>query len=147
MEEKVKEFWYRVCANCGRQVLVEKPGDRCYWCGKNASKKEVIMAEVSCDRMTRLDKSKYIKKHLTEIMEDIRNLPKKEVLEKWGFRQSTFNKLRKKHAPELISTGGRPKKNQEPQPSSQAELTEHERYLILIGYQMAIREFLKADKN
>lgn len=98
MEEKVSESFYRNCANCGRQVLVEKPGDRCYWCGKNASKKEVTMAEAkkevtmtevrnaskeevivagaSFGQMARLDKSRYIKRHLPEITEDIRNLPK-----------------------------------------------------------------------
>lgn len=101
------------------------------------------MVEVSFDRMTRLDKSKYIKKHLKEIVEDSRNLPRGEVLKKWGFGVSTFHKLKKVHAPELIGTGGRPKKKQEPQATAPGELTEHERYLILVGYQMAVRDFLK----
>ena len=36
---------YVNCANCGKQVLVDKLDDKCYWCGKSVSRKEVIMGE------------------------------------------------------------------------------------------------------
>lgn len=38
---------YINCANCGRQVLINGPEDKCYWCGKNASKKEKESANLS----------------------------------------------------------------------------------------------------
>lgn len=145
--------WPVDCANCGKQTLMDDPGDKCIWCGKSPYKKEGIVEEVNFNDMSLRDRGKYIEKHLTEIIEDIRALPKREVLKKWPFGQSTFAKLKKEHAPELI--GKRPtykprqRKDEKP-PATDKEapgLTEHERYLILVGYQMAAREFLGVHKN
>lgn len=37
--------WPVDCANCGKQILVDGPGEKCYWCGKSVDKKESIMQE------------------------------------------------------------------------------------------------------
>ena len=36
-----------VCANCGKQTMVNGPEDNCQFCGKNATKKEVIMVKTN----------------------------------------------------------------------------------------------------
>ena len=36
----MKETFYVNCVNCGKQVLIEDKTSICYWCHKNASKKE-----------------------------------------------------------------------------------------------------------
>lgn len=103
----MSEYWHLVdCANCGQQTMIGTPEDTCLLCGKNASKKEVIIMEemdrVKWEGMKRLERSKWIKEHLDEIVADIRSMSKEKVLEKWPFRLSTYWKLRKIHAPELI---------------------------------------------
>ena len=36
----MKETFWAYCVNCGKQVLIEDNTSICYWCHKNASKKE-----------------------------------------------------------------------------------------------------------
>lgn len=36
----MKETFWTDCVNCGKQVLIENNTSICYWCHKNASKKE-----------------------------------------------------------------------------------------------------------
>ena len=41
----MNEIFFTYCANCGKQVLIEDNTSICYWCHKNASKKEEITME------------------------------------------------------------------------------------------------------
>ena len=36
----MKETFFTNCVNCGHQVLVESLASICYWCHRNASKKD-----------------------------------------------------------------------------------------------------------
>lgn len=36
----MRETFFTYCANCGKQVLIESPVSICYWCHRNASKKD-----------------------------------------------------------------------------------------------------------
>ncbi len=96
------------------------------------------------EKMSTLEKHLYIEEHKEEILKDARTLEKDEVLKKWDISLSALNKLKKAselqkdkdiwvpNAPNLIRQGEEP-----------VALTEHERLLILLGYQQAVREFLK----
>lgn len=156
----MREVWFCLvnCVNCGKQTMIDlkNPEDNCQFCGKNARKKEVIMAEkegmidrAKYEAMGRLKRSKWIKEHLEEIMVDIRSMSKDEVVEKWPFGPSTYGKLRRIHAPEIIGQQGAKTLKKPTQKTikettgEDVALTEHERYLILLGYQQATREFLK----
>ena len=137
--------WPVDCANCGKQVLVDGvPEEKCYWCGKSPHRKEVIVQEKTSrpKKMSIRNKHLFIEEHKEEIMGDARRLKKREVLKKWGITSTTFYKLRKLYAPELIRQSE--EKNTDNLPEA---LTEHERYLVLLGYQMATREFLNAGKS
>ena len=85
-----------------------------------------------------------------------------DVMAKWGFKDSTCYQLRKKYAPGtsgwknkkprkalIAKTDANEKTATDSTSSSEdmAPLTEHERYLILVGYQQATREFLQSLKN
>ncbi len=101
------------------------------------------------EAMNMQERGKWLKDHLEEIIADIRSMPKRKVYAKWPFGQSTLFKLIKLHTPELIKkprTEPRRRKAEKPPVTSKEapSLTEHERYLILVGYQMATREFLEA---
>jgi len=124
-------------------------------------KKEATVVDYKEMNMQR--RGRYIKEHLVEIVEDIKVMSDADVMAKWGFKDSTCYELRKKHAPGTL--GG--KKNKKPRKTPVAKtgakektapgstsatedtapLTEHERYLILLGYQQATREFLQSLKN
>lgn len=125
----MREVWFCLvnCVNCGKQTMIDlkNPEDNCQFCGKNARKKEVIMAEkegtidrAKYEAMGRLKRSKWIKEHLEEIMVDIRSMSKDEVVEKWPFGPSTYGKLKRIHAPEVIGQPAptRVKEYKEPRP-------------------------------
>ena len=89
-------------------------------------------------KMSIREKHLFIEEHKEEIVRDARKLKKRKTLDKWGISNTTLYKLKKLYAPELISQSE--EENTDDLPEA---LTEHERYLILLGYQMATREFLK----
>lgn len=126
--------WPIECANCGKQTLVYTPGGKCIWCGKSPYKKEVEMTNKP-EKMNTRAKGIFIDEHQKEIIEDIGRLKNREVLEKWGIGLSIYYRLK------------RMKQLREPLGDLMATLTEHERYLVLLGYQMAAREFLKNKKG
>lgn len=160
--------WFVDCANCGKQVSIDGPASKCYWCGKNATKIEEVApsetVELSKDeakvmvteeekakfRATNVrGKTKWLEKHMAEIVADIRSLSRKEILKKWPFKASVLLKITKLHAPEMVghTRTGKEKKEESATSEDTSSLTEHERYLMLLGYQMAVREFLAADKS
>lgn len=135
--------WPVDCANCGKQTLMDTPGDKCIWCGKSPYKKEGTMQEHSPSELKKMgirEKHRFIEEHKEEIIRDARRLKKREILKKWDISSTTFYKLKKLYAPELLRQNEEEKTDDLPE-----ALTEHERYLILLGYQMAVREFLKAS--
>ncbi len=137
--------WPVDCANCGKQTLVDGvPGEKCIWCGKSPYKKEAIMQEQPSEpkRMTIRNKHLFIEEHKEEIIKDARKLKKREVLKKWGISNTAYYQIRKRYAPELIRQSEEEKTDDLPE-----ALTEHERYLVLFGYQQAVREFLNVDKQ
>jgi len=105
--------------------------------------------------LSKHQKGQYIKEHLDEIVEDIQTMKDDAVMAKWGFKNSTCYELRKKHAPETIGKRRvkKPRVIKESKALSEkpiegtSPLTEHERYLMLLGYQQATREFLQSLKN
>lgn len=147
----MKEFWCRDCANCGKQVMVQGiPEEKCYWCGRSPHRKEVILKDNHSEpkKASRYEKHRFIEEHKKEIQDDIGKLPQGEVLKKWDICTTTYYKLGKGIA--KVKTKAR-KKTRAKAPSkigTQVEkLTVHERYLVLLGYQMAVREFLKAGRH
>lgn len=154
MKRKVEDTsWPVNCANCGKQTFVDgTPGEKCIWCSKSPYKKEAGSMISQDERakyeaMNMQERGKWLDDHMEEIIADIRSMPKKKVFEKWPLGQSTFAKLRKLHAPGLIRKPIKKPKGIKKPPVTGKEapsLTEHERYLILQGYQMATREFLEA---
>jgi len=105
---------------------------------------------------TAVTKHRYIEAHKAEILADIRELPKAEVMEKWGIGTVTYSKLGKG----IEKVKAKARRERKPKAPAQAEgktaaelmldlagkgvapLTEHERFLMLLGYQQATREFL-----
>lgn len=169
--------WYVNCANCGKQVSIDAPTSICYFCEKNATTKEITKKEdkpmvtvderIEYKRLPMQERGKWLKDHMEAIVADIRSMSKAEVLEKWPFSISAFYKIKRVHTPELTRKRvvelkqGRdevpPKiKVEAPEPvleekpidkTKMTALTEHERFLMLLGYQQATREFLKAGKS
>lgn len=159
MKKKVEDTsWPVNCANCGKQTFVDgTPGEKCIWCSKSPYKKEASPMVSQDERakyeaMNMQERNKWLYSHMEEIIADIRSMPKKKVFEKWPFSPSKFLKIIRIYAPELIR---KPRKNREvikgeKPPATGKEvstLTKHEHYLILLGYQMATREFLDARES
>ena len=161
---------YVNCANCGKQVISNEPDSKCYWCGnyaryKYAEKKEVTMeqnigtseerAPVPRRPKQRLEKLwGYFDQHKEAIIADYRSMTLNDFYKRWHITSSTWLKLKKKWEVPSKGLGGSKKKRHgktgvkvDQKGDKKVKLTEHERYLILVGYQMAVREFLKADKN
>ena len=125
---------------------------------RSNEKETVEQAQPEFRDMNTQQRGRYIKEHLAEIVRDIKIMGDADVMEKWGFKGTTCRSLRIRYAPET-----REKKNKKPRkalvaktdakektatdstPATEdtAPLTEHERYLILLGYQQATREFLQ----
>lgn len=157
----MEEYWHLInCANCGHQTMIGKPEDTCLFCGKNTNKKEVIMAEKDSteERGAIPPKPKnrkkvwgYYEKNKEAMVADYNSMRVSSFFLKWGISSQTWPKLKKKWG---ISnkTKGRGSKQVEKTTqrvvkettSEDTALTEHERYLILLGYQQAVREIFRA---
>lgn len=154
---------YVDCVNCGRQNLVDgSPGEICLFCGQPVGKKvlvrtseiinkkevEVMVTEEERARYKAMSppaQGRWLKSHLEEIVVDIRAMPRKEVLKKWPFGQTTLLKFIKLHAPELIGKRAKKKEKPETKKTKDQVLTEHEELLMLRGYQQAVQEILKGQ--
>ena len=97
------------------------------------------MQENEPKKMTKHEKSRFIEEHREEILEDIGRLGKGEVCKKWGFSGTTYFMLKRGEA----KAGKQPGAKVPSKPSEVVELSEHEHYLVLLGYQQAVREILK----
>lgn len=97
------------------------------------------------ERMSPPAKGKWLKKHMEELVADIKSMPKEEVLELWPFKETTYLKLKKKHAPELVGKRKprpKPGKDKPPVPdqSLPPELTAHEQLIWHQGYRQGVKE-------
>lgn len=95
-------------------------------------------------KVTKYEKHRFIEEHKEEILADIGRLPQGEVLNKWGIGSNTYYQLSKGMIRVKAEAGKRPGAKAQSKPDEVVELTEHERYLVLLGYQQAVREFLKS---
>lgn len=140
---------YLHCDNCKRQVFVEGADDICYWCDELIRKKrEVIMTAEREPIPPKVGGLAYYEEHKDAIIADFYGMSTLEMVKRWAMSVSTWTKLKGKWGVKSKRRGQRPKRqNQEPpadEDTGTAPLTEHERYLILLGYQQAIREILWA---
>ena len=125
---------------------------------RSNEKETVKQAQPEFRDMNIQQRGRYIKEHLAEIVEDIKAMGDADVMARWGFKGTTCRSLRIRHAPETrmkkskkprkalaAKTGAKEKTATGSTSASEdtAPLTEHERYLILVGYQQATREFLQ----
>jgi len=119
---------------------------------------EVIMQEKmekQYSDMNLQERGRYIKAYLAEIVEDIKTMDGAAVMAKWGFVSATYYALRKLHASELVGKPWGMKAKAHPEPSVEEQkptevdvsLTEHERYLMLVGWQEAVRELLNIPQS
>lgn len=156
------------CVNCGHQTEVDfnRPGDTCLFCGKEARKKEVVMSEKAAvveaveavqdynrgqvpakpSKRSKLDA--YWRKYAAEIMADYNSMQLRKFLKRWHMATTTWTGLKKlwevpKKARVLGVRSGKVAKLPKPAKDVALSLSEHDRYLILQGYQQATREFLK----
>jgi len=156
----VTKLWLVDCVNCGKQVEINGPEDICYWCGKNASKKEDIMQEnkertVETGAIPPKPKKRgkvweYFDQNREAMVADYHSMKLMDFFKKWAITSNTWLRLKKKWGVENKGKK-RPKKPKKTTTkavkkttSEDVALTEHERYLILLGYQQAVREFLRA---
>lgn len=158
----MNESWYIFCANCGKQVLVDgTPDEKCYLCGKSARKKVYIEKEVTMEstmnvplrpsKRKKLDE--YLEQNKEAIIGDYNSMPLREFFIKWHISTIKWGKLKKLWAVPskgyMRKSTGRSKTVKEPiaDDAQVVPLEEHERYLMLLGYQQAVREFLSAIKT
>jgi len=160
------------CANCGKQTVVDGPEDNCQFCGKNASKKEVIMVDtekhvgektsVPARPKKRKQLRKYYEQHKEAILADYRSMKLYDFFKRWHISTTWWLKLKedwkvqgkqRKHslkkewklvAPDKAPAA--PEVEEAIARSVDAPLTEHEHYLVLLGWQQAAREFLRAGQ-
>ena len=163
--------WLEDCVNCGRQTMVERTGDKCQFCGKNHSKKEVTMTEAATttteERRPVPPKPKKVSKlqdywehNKTDILADYQSMKIVDFYARWHMSTQTWIALKALWS--VKNKRGnytpRPPAVEEPRKAPAApggaaleaamvlKNNEHEEYLTLKGYQMAVREFLAAGR-
>lgn len=144
------------CVNCGKENLWDGGMDEtCVFCGlllrkkgpaepvEIINKKEVVMQNKGTvpSRLStkkRRNLWEYMDQNKEEILADYRRLRLKDFFKRWSMCTSTWAKLKIKWGVKGKGKAISPRRVTE-------TLTEHERYLILVGYQMATREILQAQ--
>lgn len=160
-----KPNWYVNCANCGRQVNIESRDDKCYFCGLPArkrvlaapseaiNKKEDIMAKengtieaVPLRSKRRKTHELYFEQNKEAMLADYRSMRLLDFYKRWSVCSTTWHKLKQRWdiKSKWESTGLEPSK---PPRDELQGLTEHEHYLVLFGYRMAVRELLDSMRK
>ena len=94
------------------------------------------------ERTSVWEKHLYMEAHKEEIEVDLGKLSKSEVMEKWGISGTTYSEMTK--GMKKVRTEATPEQPAPPEAGQGvAPLTEHEHYILLLGYQQAVRELLK----
>lgn len=101
--------WPVDCANCGTQTLIEGPEDKCLFCGKNASKKEVTVTmqpDVPLEKavetpappkpLRRKKWAAYFEDNMKVIIADYYSMTLSKFLQKWHISTTDWKKLRDK---------------------------------------------------
>lgn len=95
------DMWLVDCANCGQQVMIKSPDDRCYWCKKSATKKEVVMIEqprpedpVPPRPRKRNKMWQYFEDYKESIIADYQRLTLDEFYVRWKLTSKTWMKLK-----------------------------------------------------
>lgn len=106
--KEVKEYWHIVdCANCGQETMIGNPEDTCLFCGKNASKKEVTMAEKEAtvkERVVPLRPTKrkeiwkYYEQNKEVMLADYQSMRVTSFFLKWSISSGSWQKLKQKWA-------------------------------------------------
>ena len=154
-----------VCANCGKQTMVNGPEDNCQFCNKNATKKEVIVVKTNKNVgerepvPPRPKKRKLLRQYYEQnreaILADYNSMTLLPFYKRWGISSNMWVELKreweipgkyKKHDSKKIEALASPEATEPVATSVDSPLTEHEHYLVLLGWQQAAREFLKAGK-
>lgn len=133
--------------------MVDGPEDNCYFCGENASKKEVV---IMVNKDTKVEgrelkpvppKPKrrkaiwaYWEKNKAAIVADYRGLPLREFFKRWRISSNAWGKLKNKWG--IPNKQGQPQAATRPRAEDTPVRTEHEKYLVLVGYRQAVRELL-----
>lgn len=96
---------------------------------------------------------KYYDEHKEAILADYQSMPLVKFFERWSIWSSTWDRLKERWQFEGKGKGSgqrkgrrtdiKPPKSPKTDESQVVELTERERYLVLLGYQQAVREILK----
>ena len=94
--------WYVNCANCGKEVLIDGPEDTCLFCSKNASKKEVVMAEkeekavapIPSKPRNRRKAWAYYLKNKEAMIADYNSMRVSSFFQRWHISSVTWGKLR-----------------------------------------------------
>lgn len=86
--------------------------------------------------------AEYFEQNKEAIEADYHSMILREFFTKWGMCSTTWQKLKKKWGIQGKGKATGPKRAVDTGGTQGS--TEHERYLILVGYQQAVREFLKA---
>lgn len=95
---------YVDCVNCGKEVLIDGPEDRCLFCGKNASKKEIVMAEKEAEEKVvapipakprnRKKACAYYLKNKEAMIADYQSMRVSAFFQRWHISSVTWAKLR-----------------------------------------------------
>ncbi len=119
-------------------------------------KKEVIMAErepVPPRPKKRKQLQKYYEQNKEAILADYNSMKLKDFFKRWDISSTAWTKLKvdweiqgkhKKQGSKKVWALASPEAPEAVARSVEAPLTEHEHYLVLLGWQQAAREFLKA---
>lgn len=97
------------CVNCGRQTMIDLTNteDNCQFCGKNARKKEVIMAEkeaaveekvlvpISPKPKKRKKIEAYYKQNKEAMIADYQSMRVSSFFLRWGISSGSWGKLKK----------------------------------------------------
>jgi len=172
----MSDMWFVDCVNCGKQVMIGGPADKCLWCGKYPSAKEPpagsssvvssssesnhLEEEVAVSETDEVEEvkvvnhrnkspmavkaiRKYRKENKAAMLHDYYTMTLKDFFQKWSISSATWSGLKKDW--EVTGKGwGHSMPKEPPVAGSEPDqLTEHDHYLMLLGYQMAVREIFE----
>ena len=139
------------CGHCGAQTIVTgDPDDTCIFCSRPPERQEVKKVVNKGSR-----RQEYFEQHKEEIIEDYNTMTLIAFYDRWHISTVKWIELKKlwgvegKRKPK-VNSQIEPQFNAVPDahkldikpPKDTAPLTEHEHFLLLLGWQQAIRELL-----
>lgn len=94
------------CASCGKQVLIDGPGEKCYWCGESASsqlftriatKEDITMQENTVGARPRKKTQlwQYFERQKDAMIADYESMKLGDFFSKWRISSGTWGRLKK----------------------------------------------------